>query len=161
MIPAEEFKGRQFVLPPRNVSPASVKREAPKPPFTDRSFHILFDFNKSFLVYQLSDWLLDNAITYIRGVNPRHVTVTGWAATDPVTVSGRRIAEEPGIARERAQVIAESLYRLGVPRERITVRWRTGAKPIDAEGTDGLPEPSRRRVDIDVQVSPSPGQPSR
>ena len=43
---------------------------------------------------------------------------------------------------------------LGVPEARLQVQWTKTADVIDAEGADGLREPSRRRVDIDVQVSP-------
>jgi hypothetical protein len=32
------------------------------------------------------------------------------------------------------------------------LHWRTGAQPSDAEGADGLAEPSRRRVDIEVKL---------
>jgi hypothetical protein len=99
MLPPEGFAGNKFALPVRNVRPLSEARPAPVPPFTDRTFHLLFDFDKSFVVYQLDDYLLDQAITYIRGVNPKQVVVTGWAATDPAIVSGRRIAEKPEIAR--------------------------------------------------------------
>lgn len=152
MLPPEGFVGTKFVLPVRNVRPLSEPREAPKPPFKDRSFHLLFDFDKSFIVYQLDDYLLDQAITYIRGVHPKRVIVTGWAATDPAEVSGREIAEKPEIARARAEMVAEALTRLGVAKDKIEVRWQTGGKPVDAEGADGLAEPSRRRVDIHVRV---------
>ena len=111
---------------------------------------MLFDFDKAFVVYQLDDYLLDQAITYIRAARPREVVVTGWAATDPTEVSGRRLAEDPGIARVRAEQIREALIRLGVRPEMIQVKWRTGATPTAADGADGLIEPSRRRVDIEV-----------
>ena len=152
MLPAEGHPGNRFALPVRNVRPLSEARPVPPTPFTDRTFHLLFDFNKSFIVYQLDDYLLDQAITYIRAVNPRRVVVTGWAATRPAEVSGRTIAEKPEIARTRAEVVAEALLRLGVPKEKMQIRWRTDAEPTDAEGADGLAEPSRRRVEIEVQV---------
>jgi outer membrane protein OmpA-like peptidoglycan-associated protein len=152
MLPPEGFAGNKFALPVRNVRPVSEARPAPTPPFTDRTFHLVFDFDKSFVVYQLDDFLLDQAITWIRGVNPRQVVVTGWAATEPAIVSGRRIAEKPGIARIRAEMIGLALTRLGVPREKIVVRWRTGARPVNADGADGLDEASRRRVDIEVRL---------
>jgi outer membrane protein OmpA-like peptidoglycan-associated protein len=152
MLPAEGFAGDVFVLPPRNVRPLSVERALPPQPFTDKTFHILYDFNSTFLVYQLSDYLFDEAVTYIRGVKPSRVTVTGWAATEPAIVSGRQIAEPPELARRRAEIIAEALARMGVSPDIIEVRSQTGAEPIAAEGADGLEEPSRRRVDIEVQL---------
>ena len=150
MLPAEGFAGNRFALPVRNVRPVSEPRAAPTRPWTDRTFHLVFDFNTSFVVYQLDDYLLDQAITYIRAVNPKRVIVTGWAATDPAEVSGRRIAEDSAIARTRAEMIGEALIRLGVPKQKLTLQWRSGAKPVAADGADGLAEPSRRRVDIEV-----------
>jgi outer membrane protein OmpA-like peptidoglycan-associated protein len=152
MLPAEGYAGNRFALPVRNVRPLSEARPAPPRPWTDRTFTLVFDFDKAFMVYQLDDYLFDQAIAYIRAVDPKRVIVTGWAATDPSRVSGRDIAERPEIARTRAELVAEALSRLGVPREKVELHWRTGAQPSDAEGADGLAEPSRRRVDIEVKL---------
>lgn len=152
MLPAEGFAGNKFTLPVRNVRPLSEVRKAPAPPFADRTFHLVFDFDKAFIVYQLDDYLLDQAITWIRGVNPKRVIVTGWAATDPAEVSGRTIAEDPTIARTRAELVGEALRRLGVADDKLELRWKTSAQPVAAEGADGLAEPSRRRVDIEVKL---------
>ena len=81
-----------------------------------------------------------------------HPVVTGHAATRQTTVSGRELAEDPAIAEARAGLIREALLRMGVPEEKIVVRTRTDAEPVAAEGADGLAEPSRRRVDILVEV---------
>ena len=149
MLPAEGFPGRKFVLPKRNLTPLSVKREPPPGPYAARSFHLLFDFDQSFLIYQYDDYFLDEAVAWIRAAKPRAILVTGFAATAPTIVSGRRIAERPAIARERAEKIAEALVRLGVDRSIVTVRWKAG-EMIDVPEADGLAEPSRRRVDIAV-----------
>jgi hypothetical protein len=151
-IPAEGYPGRRFVLPARNVRPMSEARKTPPQPWTDRSFHLQFEWDRSFGVYQLDDYLLDQAITYIRAVKPRAVIVTGYAATQSAQVSGRRIAERPQVARERAEMVGESLRRLGVPAAILTVRWHDNAQPAPIDAADGLPEASRRRVDIDVRV---------
>jgi outer membrane protein OmpA-like peptidoglycan-associated protein len=150
MLPAESYKGRPFVLPERNVRPLSEARPAPQPPFTEKSFYLLYDFNRDFIVYQLDDYLLDQAITYIRGVKPKRIVVTGYAATKPATLSGRSIAESADIARKRAESITEALIRTGVDRKTIETNWKSGAEPIEAAGADGLAEPSRRRVVIRV-----------
>lgn len=152
MLPAEGWPGRKFQLPVRNVAPAAAPRPAPPGPYEDRTFHLVFDFDKSFVVYQLDDYLLDQAITWIRAAKPRRIVVTGWAATQAVEVSGVRLAETPDIARVRAQMTADALVRLGVAREQLDVRWSGDAQPVAADGADGLTEPSRRRVDIAVQV---------
>ena len=150
MLPAEGFPGRLFVLPPRNIQPMSVARAVPPPPYARRQFSLLFEFNRSFGVYQLDDYLLDEAITWIRAANPRQIIVTGRAATTPMTVSGRTIAERDDVGRDRAEMVAESLRRLGVPETKLVVKWESAAEPSNAAGADGLREPSRRRADIDV-----------
>jgi outer membrane protein OmpA-like peptidoglycan-associated protein len=151
MLPAESYKGRPFVLPKRNVAPMSAARAVPPGPYTPTSFHLFYDFDRDFLIYQYDDYLLDQAITWIRAARPASITVTGYAATDPASVSGRIIAEDPAIARRRADRVAEALVRLGIDKRIITVRARGGAAPIDVETADGLAEPSRRRVDILVR----------
>ena len=150
MLPAEHYKGRPFVLPPRNVRPLTEARPEPARPYAEQTFHILFDFDRDFVVYQLSDYLLDQAITYIRAVKPKKITVTGYAATTPQTVSGRKLAEKPEIAKVRAQAMTDALIRLGVDPKIIETKWQTAADPADAPGADGLAEPSRRRVEIKV-----------
>ena len=151
MLPAEGFPGRRFVLPKRNVRPMSEARPSPPQPWSDRVFSLVFDFNRSFAVYQLDDYLLDQAITWIRAVKPRQIIITGFAATTPVQVSGHTLAEKPEVATARAEFAAESLRRLGVDPAILVVRTQLAAEPAVVEGADGLVEPSRRRVDIDVR----------
>jgi hypothetical protein len=152
MLPAESYSGRRFVLPARNVRPMSEARPVPPKPWSDRVFTLVFDYNRSFAVYQLDDYLLDQAITWIRAVHPRQIIITGYAATTPVEVSGRSLAEKPEIADARAEFAAESLRRLGVDPRILVVQTRLAAQPAPAEGADGLTEPSRRRVEIDVRL---------
>lgn len=149
-LPAEGYPGRVFVLPERNVRPLSEARALPPRPWTDRRFALQFEWNRSFAVYQLDDYLLDQAITYIRAVSPRRIRITGYAATAETLVSGRVIAERADVARERAEMAAESLRRLGVPAEKLEVSWQTAAQPAAIDGADGLAEASRRRVEIEV-----------
>lgn len=150
MLPAEGFAGRKFVLPVRNVRPMSAARPVPPGPYGARTFRLMFDFDAAFLLYQYDDYLLDEAITWLRAAKPRAITVTGHAATRPSIVSGRSIAEDPAIARERAERVTEALVRLGIDRRTIRVRVRTDAQPVDTPEADGLAEASRRRVDIAV-----------
>ena len=150
MLPAEGYPGRKFVLPERNVRPLYEPRPAFPQPHTERTFEILFEFGRSFVVYQLSDYLMDQAVAYAVAVQARRVEITGWAATTPSMVSGRGLAEPAQLARARAEAAATWMRSLGVPADRLVVRWRTGAQPIEMPGADGLTEPSRRRVDIRV-----------
>jgi outer membrane protein OmpA-like peptidoglycan-associated protein len=154
MLPAEGYPGRRFVLPERNVRPLYEPRKPFPQPFTRRTFEVPFEFGRSFVVYQLSDYLLDQAVAYALAAHARRVEITGWAATTPEVVSGRTLAEAASVARDRAEVAARWMKSLGVPESRLVVRWRTGAQPIDMRGADGLSAPSRRRVDI--RVTPGP-----
>jgi len=148
MVPAEGFPGRPYSLPERNVAPMSVARKTPPGPYQTRSFYLFFDFDKDFLIYQFDDYLLDKAITWIRAANPERIVVTGYAAATPEVVSGHTLAENPDIARRRAEKLEQALVRLGVAAKRIEVKWDTDPTPIDAEGADGLPQASLRRVEI-------------
>jgi outer membrane protein OmpA-like peptidoglycan-associated protein len=150
MLPAEGYPGRRFVLPERNVRPLYEPRRPFPQPYAEQTFHIPFEFGRSFVVYQLSDYLMDQAVAYALAVHARRVEITGWAATDPSQVSGRTIAEPAELAQARAEVAAQWMKSLGVPADHLIVRWRTRAQPIDMPGADGLTEPSRRRVDIRI-----------
>jgi hypothetical protein len=149
-LPAEGFPGRRYVLPERNVRPLSEKRATPALPWVQRRFSMVFDFDRTFAVYQLDDFALDQAIAYIRAVDPGHIVITGRADATPVRVSGREIAENPARARERAELAAESLRRLNVDMRRVTVSWTTIPDSEHVPLADGLTYPALRRVDIDV-----------
>ncbi len=150
MLPAEGYPGRRFVLPERNVRPLYEPRQPVSPPYSERTYEIPFEFGRSFVVYQLSDYLMDQAVAYALAVHARRVEITGWAATEPQLVSGHSLAEPAAVARERAEVAVQWMRSLGVPADRLAVRWRTDAQPIDMPGADGLTGPSRRRVDIKI-----------
>lgn len=151
MLPAEGYPGRKFVLPKRNVRPMSEARPVPPKPFQARTFHLFFDFDRDFIVYQLDDYFLDRTIAYIRGVHASKITVTGYAATDPQDVSGQAMAENRDIARQRAEEITKAFILLGVSKDKITTKWHNAAQPIDVPDADGLPDASRRRVEVLVE----------
>ena len=150
MLPAEGHPGRRFVLPERNVRPLYESRKPFSAPYTERTYEIPFEFGRSFVVYQLSDYLMDQAVAYALAVHARRVVITGWAATTPAVISGHTLAEPPELAKARAEVAAQWMRSLGVPPDRLKISWRTGAEPVDMAGADGLADPSRRRVDIKI-----------
>lgn len=152
MLPAEGYRGRPFVLPARNVAPTGAPRPIAATPRTNRTFHAVFDFGSAFVVYQLTDFLLDEAASYAVAAKPVRVVVTGHAATGPSHVSGHELQEPASLAHERAAVVAEWLRRSGVPASRLELRVGADAPGADVAGADGLVEPARRRVDIDVFV---------
>ena len=147
MLPAEGFPGRKFVLPARNVTPIAVPRPAPPGPFATRSFALFFEFDRDFVLYQYSDFLLDQAVTWITAAKPKRLVVTGFAATVPEAVSGQTLAERPAVAQERADKVAESLRRM-LPGMAIETRSQLAAQPVDHPDADGLPGQSQRRVEI-------------
>ncbi|WP_417318678.1 hypothetical protein [Emcibacter sp.] len=148
MLPAEGYPGRRYSLPSRNVRPLSEERPTPPGPYTDRTFHMFFELNRHFVSYQYGDYLLDTAITWIRAAKPKKLIVTGYAVTEPETLSGRTFAEKPELARQRAEKMREALIRLGVAEDKIEIHWSQNPDPVDVEAADGLAEASRRRVDI-------------
>jgi hypothetical protein len=147
MLPAEGYPGRRYKLQGRYIDPVSVARPVPPGPYAERTFPVYFEFGNDFLIYQYDDYLLDKAATWIKAAKPKKVVVTGHAATAPEMVSGERLAERPVVARERAEMVAETLVRL-MPDLKVEARWQTASQPIEESEADGIPGQSQRRVDI-------------
>jgi hypothetical protein len=147
MLPAEGFPGRRYKLQGRYIDPLSVARKVPPGPYGERTFPVYFEFDNDFLVYQYDDYLLDRAVTWLRAAKPKRVVVIGYAATVPETVSGRRIAERPELAKERAETVAETLRRL-IPDLAIEVRHQLRAQATNEADADGIPGQSQRRAEI-------------
>lgn len=152
MLPAEGYPGRPFSLPARNIRPLSEERPTPPGPYDDTTFFVFFEFNKHFVIYQYGDYLIDEAVTWLRAAKPKKITVTGYAVTEEDTVSGRRLQEDADLARERAEVIHEALLRFGLPADRLDVEWQLNPAPVEIEAADGLPAASRRRVEIRAEM---------
>ena len=147
MLPAEGHPGRLFVLPARNIPPLTNPPPMPPGPYSDRTFTLFFELDRSFVVYQYGDYLLDQAAHWIRGAKPARLVVTGYAATEPEVVSGTTIVERSEVARERAETVALSFSRL-FPGLAIETRAVTGAEPNGHPDADGIPWQSQRRVEI-------------
>lgn len=147
VLPPEGYPGRRFVLPARNIAPLSVPRTVPRGPYAERIFTVFFEFDNDFLIYQYDDFLIDNAVAWIRAARPRRLVVTGFAATMPETVSGVVLAERKDVAAERAEAIAETLHRL-LPGLSIETRTTTDAQQTSDPNADGLPGQSQRRAEI-------------
>ncbi len=150
MIPAEGYPGRFFIAPERYITPLARRPEAPEGPFEERTFYAFFEFDRDFLVYQYSDFIVQQAAYWIEAAQPRRLVVTGYAATDPITVSGVELAESPEIAQARAENVALTLSRL-LPGMEIVTRWETGSQPMDLSDADTIPGQSQRRVEIKVE----------
>jgi hypothetical protein len=150
MLPAEGHPGRRFVLPKRNIRPLSNPPAPPPGPYSERTFSLFFELDRSFVIYQYGDYLIDQAAHWIRATHPRRLVVTGYAASEPETVSGQVIAERAEVARERADTVALSLSRL-FPDLEIETRTVTGSEITSHPDADGIPGQSQRRAEIKVQ----------
>jgi hypothetical protein len=147
MLPAEGLPGRKFALPARNIRPLASPPPLPPGPYDDRTFTLFFELDRSFVVYQYGDYLLDQAAHWIGGAKPTRLVVTGYAGTEPALVSGTTIAERPEVATERAETVALSLSRL-FPELPIETRAVVGAEANGHADADGIPWQSQRRVEI-------------
>lgn len=148
MLPAEGFPGRRFVLPPRNVRPFYEARTPAPRPWTQRSFVIPFDLNRDFFVYQLADYLMDQAILYALDVGQARIDITGYADTRKEMVSGVAVTEPLAIARARAERAGKWLSMRGVDTSRMHIGWEAARADNDDPAFDGLKGPSRRMVKI-------------
>ena len=52
----------------------------PPGPYAERTFVTYFEFNRDFLVYQYDDFIIDNAVTWLRAAKPKKLIITGYAA---------------------------------------------------------------------------------
>jgi len=151
LIPAEGHPSRRFTLPAKTLQPASVPRAAPPPPYATREFSMYFELNSDFLLYQHSEVIIDEAVTYIKASKPKRLVVTGYADTEGFDVSGRRIRESIDVARARASMLTEALLRLGVDRNLIVQRT-AGNAPDDAWTQLGLKHAAKRRAMLRIEI---------
>ena len=152
LLPAENYPGRVFRPPGEVMRPLSVPRRLPEGPYTDTTFTILFNYNSDFLNYQYSEVILEKASLYIQASNPASVTVIGFAAVEPLHVSGTTLQESLALAEARARKVETALLRLQVPAEIIKTKKRSGKQAVD-HYAGGLAQETLRRVDIQIKVS--------
>ena len=153
MFPAEGHPSRRFVLPTKVLQPANVPRVPPSPPYETREYLIYFELNGDFLLYQHSEVIIDEAVTYIKAAKPKRIVVTGYADTTGFDASGRHIAESLQIARARAAMLTEALLRMGVDKKMIEQR-ASGSAPDDAMTAQGLKHAAKRRATLRVEMPP-------
>lgn len=151
IIPAEAFPGRRFVLPDEVLKPMWEPRELPKPPYSSQEFHIVFDYGNDFLIYQYAELILEKISLYVKASTPKAVVITGFAATQPLEVSGRTFAEPAKLAKARAEMAALALTRSGIDRKLLRIETNTRPQAVANLGTPG-PEASKRRVTIRLEM---------
>jgi outer membrane protein OmpA-like peptidoglycan-associated protein len=151
LIPPEGHPSRRFILPAKTLQPANVPRVAPPPPYETREFSMYFELHGEFLLYQHSEVIIDEAVTYIKAAKPKRIVVTGYADTKGFDASGQRIRESMDIARARAAMLTEALLRLGVDKKLIVQRT-SGDAPDDAMTQQGLKHAAKRRATLRVEM---------
>lgn len=154
LLKAEGFKGRRFALPERNVRPLYDARQRPAKPYVEGRFTIPFDYQSSFIVYQLGDYYLDATINYALDVQPAMVEIAGVAQTRPEKVSGEIVEEDQGLARRRAEVVRQALLMRGIAAERVKIVDALPGPFVDT-AFDGLEWPAQRRVDVRIRPATS------
>jgi outer membrane protein OmpA-like peptidoglycan-associated protein len=150
LIPAEHYPGRPFKSPPEMLAPSDQPRSLPPPPYAEKVFSIYFEYARDFLIYQYAELILEKIVLYAKASQAKRVQIEGFAATEPLIVSGRTLREPLTLAKSRAEMVAEALRRLGVPDASLSLAWHGApATTKDLEGGK-LPEPSKRRVVVTV-----------
>lgn len=149
MLPAENFKGHVFKLPRRNVRPLYESRKPIPKPHLKETFYIPFDFGRDFVIYQISDYYIDQASKYAIDTKAKRVDIVGFAATSPSEVNGVTLQESQELARRRAEVVHEWFIRFGFDPSLLHVSVGSESTS-EMEGADGLLAASQRRVEITV-----------
>lgn len=149
IIPAEGWPSKPSVLPPLVIAPLSVPRKLPQPPFEETQFHLIFDYDSDFLVYQSVELTIENATLLAQASKAKRVIVTGYADTQGVEATGRVYKETLALAKARAEMTAEALRRMGVSAGTLQVKWQGNPAPLAHEAP--MHEPSKRRVTVTVQ----------
>jgi outer membrane protein OmpA-like peptidoglycan-associated protein len=132
LLPAEPGMDAPFA-PPR-VMPTSRRSG-------DGDFTILYGFNDDDPGYA-ANLLITEAAIYAKRMGAPKVKVSGYRGTTLLS-SGDRLVEQAGIAEKRAQNVATLLRGSGVTG--VTAEWKSEPEP-----GDGLTDPSRRRVTIQI-----------
>ncbi|MES1196031.1 MAG: OmpA family protein [Steroidobacter sp.] len=155
MIPAEGFAGRRFAVPSDAQRPTWEARQLPPPPYITTEFHIFFNHDSDFLVYQHAEIVMEKALLYAKASHAREVQVIGYAVTKPVTASGERFKESIVLARSRAEAVRLSLNRLGIEPAQLKVSWKASGQPVESPMIPTATASLRR---VTIRVIPAASQ---
>jgi hypothetical protein len=124
--------------PPPLPAPPTVT-----PPYSAKTFTLTYEFNSELAARTIVEAL--NAVQYAQAVRAREITIMGYRGSTLLT-DGGLAREIPMIAQLRAQELARTLKKLGLPStSTLTVRWDSELEPAD-----GVTDPDRRRAEIAV-----------
>jgi hypothetical protein len=136
--------------PGPNTAASALRKPPPAPappvvtaPYHARTFTLTYEFDSELAARTIGEAL--NAVQYAQAVRAREVTITAYRGSTRLSNGG--LAEEiPIIAQLRAQELARTLRKLGLPgTSTLTVRWNDQLEPAD-----GVTDPERRRAQIAV-----------
>jgi len=144
LIPADDY-----VLPfapPRPPGPSrgtlayvAPPPPVPVPPFQPKAFDVHYNFDEM-VVFKSTRWI-EPALNYARQIKARRIEIFGQQGVTRLT-DGTRMAERPGLARDRAEQIADLLRGAGLTEPAYTVRWDDSAR---------VGGPERRLVTIRIE----------
>ena len=124
--------------PPPPPAPPTVT-----PPYTAKTFTLTYEFDSELAARTIGEAL--NVVQYAQAVRARDITIVGHRGSTLLT-DGSLIQEIPMIAQLRAQELARTLRKLGLPSTAtLTVRWDD-----QLVHADGVTDPDRRRAEIAV-----------
>jgi hypothetical protein len=124
--------------PPSPPAPPKVAR-----PYVAKTFTLTYEFDSELAARTIGEAL--SAVQYAQAVHARQITITGHRGSTLLT-DGSLIREIPMIAQLRAQELARTLKKLGLPStSTLTVHWDSALEPAD-----GVTDPDRRRAEIAV-----------
>jgi outer membrane protein OmpA-like peptidoglycan-associated protein len=124
--------------PPPAAAPAAVTA-----PYRPKTFILTYDFDSELASRTIGAAL--NAVQYAHAVRARRIAIVGHRGSTLLT-DGTVAQELPIIARLRAQELAKTLRKLGLPASSdLSVHWDSTLAPAD-----GVTDPDRRRAEIEV-----------
>lgn len=118
-----------------------------------REFEILYFFGSNYLPFPVEQASVDQAADYYAATSGSKVVVTGYRG-EALLSDGKKLVEEQGLARERAEKVASILTNFGVPTDRITVRWVD-----EPQNNKGVLDWTKRRVTVAVTPAAPTTQP--
>lgn len=136
--------------PGPNTAASALRKPPPPPappvvvaPYHAKTFTLTYEFDSELASRTIGEAL--NAVQYAQAVRARAVTVTAYRGS--TLLSDGRLAKEIAIiAKLRAQELARTLRKLGLPAtSTLAVHWKDQPEPAD-----GLTDPDRRRAQIVV-----------
>lgn len=136
--------------PGPNTAASALRKPPPPPapptltaPYSAKTFTLSYEFDSELAARSIEEAL--KAVQYAQAVRARTIAVTAHRGSTLLS-DGSLAREIPLIAQLRAQELARTLKKLGLPKEAaLTVAWDEELEPAN-----GVNDPDRRRAEIAV-----------